>query len=861
MPTEKNIKGGTNPPVITADNFEPSFWLRRFLKEVGSGVEATKQRRDENTRQAINAARNEALQEAPDKADDDLERELLGLLQDLTESNNTELFPWFGEVDSFKRVLDASPPVRVLAALEIAAHLHACYLGGNPKPEYFRYMGSALCMLLNNIEVQTSAQNIAIVQHLVWLWGTDGLYSLEPFKAMVRALNVHIAPSAAQRETLLALAEKFPRERFYRNRALFTLLQRVWRLCGEPTCIDALDQWSICAEYHLRGLTSEQRRLWQKVFDHCRLATKVTPSAKWLTQYRAIVADAHSEFRVQLLHLVSLYITPQEMVEADGQVTFKAEAPCSTEDTVAIYLRGLLWALADTPDRAALDTLVRVAIQAFVKIKGIGARSMVVGNAAVACLAAMDDPLALGQLIRIRDSIKYEQPKAKIGKVIAEFAKLHNVQPIDIEESTVPDCDLDAHGKLAQAFGGYRLVCTLDGHKQWYDGDGAALKSQPASVKKAFAKPLKAFEKSADDARAIYQIWRRRFEGWLREPRVWTYAQWHARFIEHPLLKWLASGLIWQFEHGGRRFTALALDGKLLDSDGNAVQAADTDVRLWHPVEASAAELEAWRARVIALDLVQPFKQVFREIYTADTNAANHFANRLVRQKQFAVLAKERGWIFEMIGPSGEWCAPNDPYRNSSIGELRFTVTALEKGAHTDTGYYHYLITGELQSDKPLTRLPAREYSEAMRDIDLLATVCAVAEEAPGEEVDQSLFADYFNASPLLSGVVETRRDMLERMLKEAGITANVEFGDRDILIRGKLHRYRLRPASGAVWIDGAGAPLDWPRQQSEIIAGHRWFQNDPAVLELFNKVRMLIDDSSIKDKNLARRLNPASLT
>src|SRR5262249_14596958 len=98
-------------------------------------------------------------------------------------------------------------------------------------------------------------------------------------------------------------------------------------------------------------------------------------------------------------------------------------------------------------------------------------------------------------------------------------------------------------------------------------------------------------------------------------------------------------------------------DNDLVDAGGRSVHLPDAGwVELWHPLDAVPEEVLAWRDRLEADGVTQPFKQAHREIYVL-TDAerrtrtySNRFAAHIIRQAQFRRLAKIRGWRSPLVG-------------------------------------------------------------------------------------------------------------------------------------------------------------------------------------------------------------------
>src|SRR5438477_146233 len=75
-----------------------------------------------------------------------------------------------------------------------------------------------------------------------------------------------------------------------------------------------------------------------------------------------------------------------------------------------------------------------------------------------------------------------------------------------------------------------------------------------------------------------------------------------------------------------------------------------TEVRLWHPITASAETVLAWRQWLERHAVTQLFKQAHREVYLltdaerAAGTDSRRFADHILRQHQFQALCRERGW-------------------------------------------------------------------------------------------------------------------------------------------------------------------------------------------------------------------------
>jgi hypothetical protein len=79
----------------------------------------------------------------------------------------------------------------------------------------------------------------------------------------------------------------------------------------------------------------------------------------------------------------------------------------------------------------------------------------------------------------------------------------------------------------------------------------------------------------------------------------------------------LVRRLIWSFEIDGRQLAGLPGADGVFDATGERLP-LDRDsvsVKLWHPMQSGPARVQAWRRRLLALEVTQPFTQAHREIY------------------------------------------------------------------------------------------------------------------------------------------------------------------------------------------------------------------------------------------------------
>ena len=165
-------------------------------------------------------------------------------------------------------------------------------------------------------------------------------------------------------------------------------------------------------------------------------------------------------------------------------------------------------------------------------------------------------------------------------------------------------------------------------------------------------------------------------------------------------------------------------------------------VRLWHPAEASEAEIMAWRSLLATMAIEQPIRQVDRERFhplerDLSLAADRRFAGRVVDHGQLRAILRQRGWATPFVGSwdQGDEATAWRPFDDGLRAELRYQ--AVERLA---TGERHERVRlvavrfvdapGTAPAAPvaeaipvPLAAVESRAFSEAIRDVSLVVAV------------------------------------------------------------------------------------------------------------------------------------------
>jgi hypothetical protein len=263
-------------------------------------------------------------------------------------------------------------------------------------------------------------------------------------------------------------------------------------------------------------------------------------------------------------------------------------------------------------------------------------------------------------------------------------------------------------------------------------------------------------------------------------------------------------------------------------------------LRIAHPHDLLATKRwHEWQRDCFQAERVQPFKQVYRELYVVTKQEKNDGAISLryngqqVNPKQAAALFNARNWNTT----EGIW---------KTFYDLKITATVWFKfGWGTPLEVEGWTLEGvefRLQ-DEPrpmqLDKVPPRIFSEVMRDLDLVVSVA----HRGGVDPEAS------------ASTVEMRANLLRETCALLKI-ANCKIKDAHVLIDGKRGDYSVHLGSAVVHRRPGGAVCILP-----VHAQHRgrlflpFADDDPRTAEVISKVLLLARDGEIQDPTILEQL------
>lgn len=360
---------------------------------------------------------------------------------------------------------------------------------------------------------------------------------------------------------------------------------------------------------------------------------------------------------------------------------------------------------------------------------------------------------------------------------------------------------------------------------------GKALKSIPAKLKKnEYIVRLTETKKKLTEQ---YRRTRQMFEQAMEDSIGFTVEELkilHNNPVVLPIIKNLV------FAVNGR--LGFLEGNKLTDYAGNSVILSDNDTAVTaHPYTLyTDGHWSEYQKYLFENKLVQPFKQVFRELYvkTAEeaemTHSLRYAGNQIQPGKTVACL-KSRRWVADV-----ENGLQKVYYKEDIVAEI-YAMADWFSPADIEAPTLEWVQFSHRKTGQPLTLkdIPDIIFSEVMRDVDLAVSVA----HAGGVDPETS------------HSTVEMRAALLEFTLPLFKLK-NVRIEGSHAYIDGKLASYTVHLGSGVVHKQGGAMIAILP-----VHSQHRgklflpFADDDPKTAEILTKVLFLAEDSKIKDPSI----------
>ncbi len=558
------------------------------------------------------------------------------------------------------------------------------------------------------------------------------------------------------------------------------------------------------------------------------------------------------------------------------------EHPDVTYDPVAqVMTRAAIWGVCEVAAPETADQLGALAKKWMDRGDGT-----TLSFVSVRALDRLNSPGAVAHLQHLARRTKNKPLLRAIEQGLERAASAQGLDRESLDDLAADSLGLDRQGRRAWALGEYRgeLELTSRGRVETHYVDtrsGERTSTPPRAVKGSFGSELAAMRDTAKQLRGSMSLQTARLEEAMTDERVWGLEGWQQTYGENPVLAHLARRLVWRVEEEGRTSYARPERDRLwLDSaGGHVVLSEGARLSVAHPVGWDAEQLHAWQSHVVRHEIVQPFKQVYRETYVLTPaeertrTYSNRFAAQVVVHRKLYALLRGRGWAGLGYLGDVELTAQKDfpAHRIRALLEVSdFDIGAAdgEDVATLDRVWFHRLDVrgGRLTLSSaalPLQEVPAVAFSEAMRDVDLFAGVAGIGTDVNWEEWEVRRArhtASWSEAREaydrMQAATADQRAFVLRELLPALGLGEAARIEGRWVLVRGSLHEYRVHLGSGNIHIEPEGRYLcivPARRKMEELYVPFE--ESDLKTAEIVSKVLLLASDHKIGDPTILRQL------
>lgn len=626
------------------------------------------------------------------------------------------------------------------------------------------------------------------------------------------------------------------------------------------------DVWGNSVHSFMASLDEESRLKWTDLLLHCKSADgKGQPTQKWLKEAKPKVEVIGSAF----IQPMSGWL---ELVKANIQEIHKTSHDPNhyLRDQNEEIFKALIWCTPFVNDPSLNNSLEDYAMWAYKKLHGIGAISAKTGTAAMYAFSMLPVKEGVSRISKFRAKIKNQTILKSINKVLRTVAEHHEVGMDEMEELSVPSFNI-TDGEIRLPLDNCTAVYSVKDDELLFENNGKLQKSVPSDIKEKFDKDIKLLKGQIKEIKTLLPVVEFRLEQTYLGNRSWDYKAWRELYLDHPLSSTIASKLIWHFSSGDQKGQAFYDDGKFVDAKGSEVSWMNTDnteVRLWHPIGFNSETIVAWRDFLRKREIVQPFKQAYREVYLL-TEAelrtgiySNRFAAHIIRQQQFLALCKQRGWKYTI---QGTWDSHNVPTLKLTAYDMfaEFIVNADYEGVN-DMGIFTHVATDQVRFTRdahpvPLQDVPALVFTEVMRDVDLFVGVTSIGNDTmwqdSGNEFQNRYWQQYSFKDLSESAVI--RSQVLQTVVPQLKIAKLCSFDKKFLIVKGKLRTYKIHMGSGNILMEPDDQYLCIvPAGRSKYDKLYLPFEGDTLLSIIISKAFLLADDDKITDVTITQQIN-----
>ncbi|PKB45224.1 uncharacterized protein DUF4132 [Cellulophaga sp. RHA19] len=363
-------------------------------------------------------------------------------------------------------------------------------------------------------------------------------------------------------------------------------------------------------------------------------------------------------------------------------------------------------------------------------------------------------------------------------------------------------------------------------------------KSIPAKYKKD--KQVLALKEGKSYLSKQYSRTRLSLENAMVNEDEFTAAEIH-KIMQHPIVKVMLSKLV--LFAPDKQISGFYADGVLTDTEGKKHILKEDDVLvIAHPSHLyKAVQWDLYQKHLFAERLVQPFKQVFRELYlvTKDElelgSKSERYQGHQIQPQKTVALLRGRGWTVSHED------GLQKVYHKKGFMATMYAMADWFSPADIEAPTLEHIVFYSLENYKPipLKDVPPVVFSEIMRDIDLVVSVAHVG----GVDPEAS------HSTMQMRAALATESAQLFKL-------KNITVKERHILVAGTLGEYSIHLGSGQVSKNGLQLSIIPVHSQHRGRMFLPFVDDDPKSAEIISKMKLLSEDNKIQDPTILAQIN-----
>ena len=363
-------------------------------------------------------------------------------------------------------------------------------------------------------------------------------------------------------------------------------------------------------------------------------------------------------------------------------------------------------------------------------------------------------------------------------------------------------------------------------------------KSIPAKYKKD--KQVLALKEGKSYLSKQYSRTRLSLENAMVNEDKFTAAEIH-KIMQHPIVKVMLSKLV--LFSPEKEISGFYANGVLTDTEGKKHSLKEDAVLvIAHPSHLyKAVQWDLYQKYLFAERLVQPFKQVFRELYLVTKDElelgakSERYQGHQIQPQKTVALLRGRGWTVSHED------GLQKVYHKLGLMATMYAMADWFSPADTEAPTLEHIVFYSLENYKPipLKDVPTVVFSEIMRDIDLVVSVAHVGGVDP--EASHSTLQ--------MRAALATESAQLFKL-------KNITVKERHILVAGTLGEYSIHLGSGQVSKNGLSLAILPVHSQHRGRMFLPFVDDDPKSAEIISKMKLLSEDNKIQDPTILAQIN-----